>query len=189
MSQGWQRNTAMAATGDTDPVGPRHGRSQGPQGTRDSHPPHFGKQGWSIFFLARAEVYPKLLFPVPAAGARAGDLTSGHWGYSCGAGSSCQLLPCHRVGRDHSRITQCAQTIPTPPASYLEPDNMWNLHAIEVTLDLGNATASCHGLQGAGRAVTHRVGTQQPPYPCHTAHPQGGSEVRPKLFNRLWRWA
>lgn len=145
--RGGTRSTAMAATGDTDPVGPEAWEEPTTRGTRDSQPPPLWQQGWSIFFLSRAKIHPKLLFPVPAAGSRAGDLTSWHQGgNSYGAGSSCQLLLCHNVGRDHCRRTQRAQAIPPPPSSYLEADNMWDLHAVEITFDLGNATAGCHGL-------------------------------------------
>lgn len=73
-------------------------------------------------------------------------------------------LPQHRqghpVGTQHAwaslvegvPITGRSTThIPPPPASYLEADDVRDLHAVQIALDLGNAAASCHGLRGAGR--------------------------------------
>lgn len=76
--------------------------------------------------------------------------------------------PAQRRGPHHRQKT----CIPPPPASYLEANNVRDLHAIEIAFDLGNAAASCDGLQGAGRtrvAAMYRMGTRWPPYPCLSA--------------------
>lgn len=69
-------------------------------------------------------------------------------------------LPQHRqghpVGTQHAQaslvegvpITGRGTHIPPLPTSYLEADNVWDLHTVQIAFDLGNAAASCHGLQG-----------------------------------------
>lgn len=163
---GGTRNTTAAATGDTDPAG-----ASDPGELVILSPPLW-QWGWPTFFLARAKNYPKLLFPAPAADPRAGGLTTRHQGGTATEPGSTAGQP----GAHASSSSAAAQAgttpwtkhawaslaegphrgqkahIPPPPASYLEADNVRDLHAVEIAFDLGNATASCDRLRGAGTA-------------------------------------